>query len=738
MESVPVTPGVTYVRIPEHGLFFLCGCPPDVVKHLMRRGLISERSDRGVTYEIGPNAILLSDVPVQNGGFANLAEFPLLQMFYRQGMILPGHPNNKGVKPLVVGASRGLSSLSEALFRGTYGLANEKEVLETGVDPAFAAEVIREKLWFSFGSLRRTEELVDLVPLDGEVVELRPGLLLRRVGVNQFVFESGNNLLPVDLNLAPGQTYEPPFRLGRSRIKREYFSVVHIGEGDGWDTTRPCMGSLLQFQGKNYLIDAGPNILESLEAIGLGLTEIEGVFQTHAHDDHFAGLPSLAMSDHRLKLYSTKLVRSSVMKKMAALMGVPERTFVNTFDFKELTADTWNDVQGLMVRPTWSPHPVETTIFTFRANDEKGAKTYCHWADIADFKVLKRLLVEAPDATEASKTLYSDFTRLLLEPASLKKADIGGGMIHGCAEDFVPDSSEKLVFAHIARQPTPREKEIGTFLDFGVQDILIPARQDYRLRVVEAALTAYFPQAPEWEKNLLLNGLLRECSPGTVLQKKGELFEQVLLVVGGVVEAVDGDTSRESRFSAGTLIGELHVLTGRLATQTWRARSFVTVLEIPKLVYTVFVRKNTDIDEQLRVAQVTLTLQGTALFGDAVSSVHLTRIARQARSLDVAVGQSPEQAVGISDPFLFLVESGTLSLEFESRPIEEVGPGGFCGEESLFFRGGGNMAIKAATATKGLAIPAKLLLAIPIVGWKLLETYERRLAALTGSLSHEI
>jgi hemerythrin len=735
MESIPVTPGVTYVRIPEHGLFFICGCPPDVVKHLMRRGLISERSDKGVTYEIGPNAILLSDVPVQNGGFSNLAEFPILHMFYRQGMLIPGHPNNKGTKPLVVGHSRAIASVSEALFRGTYGLADEKEVLATGVSPEFAREVIREKLWFSFGSIRRSEELLDLRVIAGDSVELKPGLTIRREGVNRFVFEASGTRLEVNLNLAPGQTYEPPFRLGRSRIRREYFSVIHLGEGDGWDTNRPCMGSLLQFQGKNYLIDAGPNILESLEAIGLGLTEITGVFQTHAHDDHVAGLPSLAMSDQRLKFYSTRLVRASVMKKMAALMGVPEKIFGTTLDFRDLEVGVWNDVEGLMVRPSWSPHPVETNVYTFRAMGESGVRTYSHWADIASFSVLRKLLIEAPDATEFSKTLFSDVTRLLLEPADLKKADIGGGMIHGCAEDFVPDSSAKLVLAHIARPPTPREKEIGTFVDFGVQDVLIPARQDYRLRLAETTLAAYFPQAPAWERDLLVNGVLQEYSPGTVLQRRGEIFDRVLLVVGGVVEAVEGETGRECRFSAGTLIGELHVLTDRVSDQTWRARSFITVLEIPKVLYTVFTRKNTDVHEQLRVAQLTLTLQSTRLFGDSVSSFNLTRVAQLARAIEVAEGQSPNDAAGSAAPFLFLVQEGVLSLMFEGKIIESVGPGGFCGEENVFFRGGGNMAIRALAPTKGLAIPAKQLLAMPIVGLRLLETYERRLTSFLAMLS---
>ena len=70
----------------------MCGGPPDAIKHLMRRGLIVEQEVDGVVFENGPNAVLLSDVMLQGGSFANLSEFPVLQMFYRQRMIVPGHP----------------------------------------------------------------------------------------------------------------------------------------------------------------------------------------------------------------------------------------------------------------------------------------------------------------------------------------------------------------------------------------------------------------------------------------------------------------------------------------------------------------------------------------------------------------------------------------------------------------------------------------------------------------------
>src|SRR5512136_1176143 len=103
MEKLKVANGIWWVEVPEADLRILCGCPEDSVKHLMKRGLIQEKQKGGVSFETGPNAILLSDTPSQKGSFANLSEFPVLQMLYRQGMIIPNHPNNTGRRPILIG-----------------------------------------------------------------------------------------------------------------------------------------------------------------------------------------------------------------------------------------------------------------------------------------------------------------------------------------------------------------------------------------------------------------------------------------------------------------------------------------------------------------------------------------------------------------------------------------------------------------------------------------------------------
>ena len=56
--------------------------------------------------------------------------------------------------------------------------------------------------------------------------------------------------------------------------------------------------------------------------------------------------------------------------------------------------DLWNNVNGMQVKPFYSPHPVETTNFQFRVISENGYKTYSHMADIASFNILDSMITE--------------------------------------------------------------------------------------------------------------------------------------------------------------------------------------------------------------------------------------------------------------------------------------------------------------------------------------------------------
>ena len=227
IQKIDVTHGIQWVEVPEANFRALCGCPADAVKHLIKRGLILSREIKGVSCETGPNAILLSDLLLQNGEFANLAEFPVLQMLYRQGMNLPGHPNNTGRKPMLIGSADQVKSQMRYIYRGNYGLVSQEEIIQAGVSAHEAAEMMRLKLRFAFGRIRPSSDFIDTRVIGDGILDLGNGINLRRIKTNIFEFCYGDESVTVDLNLHTGITYECAYPLGYRQFKPEYFSVIH-------------------------------------------------------------------------------------------------------------------------------------------------------------------------------------------------------------------------------------------------------------------------------------------------------------------------------------------------------------------------------------------------------------------------------------------------------------------------------------------------------------------------------
>lgn len=726
LRKIEVTTGVWWVEIPTANMRILCGCPADAVKHLMKRGLISPIEVGGVAFETGPNVMLLSDVMVQNGTFANLGEFPVLQMFYRQGMIIPGHPGNTGVKPLIIGSPEQVRAQLQYIHRGNYGLISEEELLDSGASPEMAAERMRLKLKFAFGRICHPAEIIDTLAVESEPVEIRDGVSVRRLRLNLFEFRYCDDSVTVDLNLPPFETYECPYPLGFYNMPREYFAVVHSGEGDGWDINRPSMGTVLMFQGRVYLIDAGPNILYTLDALGIGVNEIEGIFHTHSHDDHFAGLTTLIRADHRIKYYASPLVRASVARKMAALLNIEPAAFADYFECHDLVEDAWNDIEGLEVKPVFSPHPVETTIFLFRALWDGGFRTYAHMADICRLEVLKSFVTEDETQPGITQALYQRIVHDYATPVDVKKVDVGGGMIHGDAYDFRDDTSGKVILAHTSLRHTIAQKAIGSTASFGTTDVLIPSNHDFIWRSAYELLLGYFPDIAHHQVRVLLNNPAATFNPGTILVKERQPASSIFLLLSGSVEALHMNGGGRSVLSAGAMIGELSALFGSPVSETYRAIGFVKALEIPCSLYGEFVRRNNLSAEITRIFENRDFLQRTWLFGEVVSTRTLNRIAKEMTMRRFEVGETIE----IGPEAVALIISGTVARILGEHIVEMLGAGEFFGEELAIFWTPSMFRLKPVEPTDVFLIPAGMLAGIPSVRWKLFETSGKRMTSI--------
>ena len=727
--TIQVTPGVYWLQVPEVGLYVLCGCPGEIVKHLMRKGLISTVQRGGATFESGPNAILLSDILVQNGGFSNLAEFPVLQMLYRQGMILPNHPNNTGIKPLLIGATSQVKAQMEYIHRGNYGLISEEEVLACGVEPELAETLMRIKRKFAFGVIRSPEQFLDTLELKEQPVSIRDGVTLKRVGFNKFRFSYRGESADIDLNLPSGITYEVPYPLGRHSFKHHYFAVLHTGEGDGWDVGRPSMGSIVFYQGRVYLVDASPGILNVLTSLGLDVSEVEGIFHTHGHDDHFAGLPVLIRSDHRIKYYATPLVRASVTKKFAALTSLPEEKFAQFFEICDLKFDVWNNCDGLEVMPIYSPHPVENSIIMLRALDSKGYKTYAHWADLSSLKVLDNMTGDGPN--DVSPEFINKVKASYLSYANLKKLDIGAGMIHGVAEDFREDPSDRLVLAHIARELTPEEMEIGSEAFFGTMDILIAGQQDYLRQRAFRFIKNLFPQVATNQIHMLINSPVIYHNAGTIIHRHniGDQTDHVDMILSGAVAHLNTEEGINNRLPFGSLIGT-YQLTGSAAEThaTYRAISHCSTIRFPVILFKAFLGNNLLFDHMRAVVDKADFLRKTWLFGEQTTFFRLAHIAQKMELLTVQkdVEITPEQMHE-----LWLVQDGEVQLLSKNgQVIETIGTTGFFGKDAYLTGRPGAWRCVATAVTNLYRLNEEDITEIPIVHWKMLEVHEKRLRRL--------
>jgi hemerythrin len=722
LKKIDVTAGIAWVEVPEADLRILCGCPADTVKHLMRRGLILPAEVDGVRCETGPNAILLSDVMIQNGAFCNLGEFPVLQMFYRQGMLLPGHPNNTGRRPLLIGGTEQVQAQLQYIYRGNYGLISTEELLEAGLDRQTADDMMRLKLRFAFGRIHHPRDLFDILALTDEAVEIRDGVTLRRTGLNQFEFAHQGKTVEVDINLPPFEIHECPYTLGYHHISREYFAVIHSGDGDGWDIRRPSMGAILVYQGGIYLVDAGPNLVYALNALGIGINEVEGIFHTHSHDDHFAGLTTLIRADRRIRYFATPMVRAAVTKKLAALLSIEEDDFADYFDVHDLVMGEWNDVDGLDVLPIFSPHPVETTPFVFRVLAEGGYRTYAHFADIVGLKLLDSMVTEDASKPGLSRSLFERIAADYAQPADVKKVDIGGGLIHGFAEDFTEDRSGKIILSHTALKLTDAQKRIGSGASFGTVDVLVRSNRDFARRSAYSHLASYFPSVDDAHIQILLNSPLVSFNPETILIKEGAVASSIYLLLTGQVEMLSSDSHFRSQLSAGALLGELAGLHGLPSMETYRASSYVQALRLDCDFYLEFVKRHDLFGDISRLMEIREFLQRSWLFGEVVSTGTLNRIANQMQPRSF----EPSEPLVIGDRHVALIRSGHAVRLVGGQELEHMEPGDFFGEETAVFETPRLSQVMATGAVDIYTVPATILADIPGVRWKLLETYHRR------------
>jgi hemerythrin len=720
IKKTKIINGMYYIEIPEASLYIQCGSPVESAKHLIKRGFIRPITKNGVTYECGPNAILLSDVTLQNGLISNMTEFSVLQMLYNQGLIIPNHPNNSGEKPLLIGLNSQIDSQMHYIHRGNYGLISEDEITSCGISEEYAKELFRLKLKFAFGELKPANDLLDSCIIEKNKVEIKNDVFIERKEINIFEISFKDEKITIDLNLKECETYASPYILPLYNLKREYFSVIHSGQGDGWDVNRASMNSIITFQGRLYLVDVVPNIKSLLKSLSIDINEIEGVFQTHTHDDHIGGISTLIRSDKKIKFYATPLVLSATTKKLSALLEIEEDEFHNLVDIQELKLEEWNDIYGLEVKPMLSPHPVETTTFIFRTLFEDGYKTYGHYADIIDLSVLEQMIVKNKNEIGISRKLYDKTVADYKQKLDLKKIDIGGGMIHGNSADFKNDLSEKIVLAHYSTKLKKDAKKVGSASLFGLSDILIPTHHNYDFTILYDHISSNFPNMEYYQKKMFLNFNICHFNPETILIREGEKIENAYLLLSGQVEGISSKKDDITLFSPGVILGEKTVFTNTPPPFTYVTKNYVKALEIPVKFFYHFVEKNNLLSYTTNKIKKREFLLKTKLFKDEIGYHTLDKLVGDIKKHTIKKGE-----IEIATDRVYLISAGKIEVKIDKILIKSLKKYDDFGGIKTMLKYDCSCKYYATTEVLLYSISCEVLNQIPIVRWKMIESVQK-------------
>lgn len=720
MRKHQVTNGVYYLDASEAGFRILCGCPMDSVKSLMRAGLIQIIDDEKWEWHSGPNTILLSDISFQNGELCNLTEFPLMHMLYKQGMAIPEHPGY-GPKPMIVGIPEQIRGQFEYLERSVGGLTTQEIHNCLGMEQDAKDTLVAFKQRFKAGQ-PFIHDLITFKEIltNEEPYELAPDFFVVRLGLNVYLFQYKDQEEIIDLTLTENQTYGVPYNLDFHPTTRRDFSVIHSGEGNGWDIDHPCMASILCASGQYYLIDAGPNILESLNKLGIGLSEVVGLFQTHTHDDHFAGLVSILRSEHRLKFYATPVVRLSVVKKLCSLMNFDESNFVRFFEVCDLVPEKWSQLDGFEVLPIMSPHPVETNIFYFRKRTRDGYRSYGHLADVISKRVYKSFMAIEDEYQPILKNNFEHVWKTYYLPVNVKKIDVNSGLIHGDPEDYINDPSGKVIFSHITGSLSINQQAMGSIAVFGSEDLLINSSKDYLSILAEKFFQEYFPGSAISNHETILNQRRILINAGHIIVRNGSTPEYIYFILSGIIRWISPDSSTVKTMGTGSIISEEEVLLNQNSYGTYIANSYTKAIRIPKKIFREFIDENTDIQEYTLKLKERRLLQENLLFRNINTRSILDSVLESARFEEYKENMILNN---FEKDSISLIVRGMAGIFYSSTLVETLSEGSFYGlDDFLHVAFEETMTVTALSDILIMHIPMQIFLETPVLLWVLIET----------------
>ena len=224
-----------------------------------------------------------------------------------------------------------------------------------------------------------------------------------------------------------------------------------------------------------------------------------------------------------------------------------------------------------------------------------------------------------------------------------------------------------------------------------------------------------------WIRHLMNNEIVT-FNPEALLIKEGQAASDAFLILSGSAEMLSARANGGYVLFGGSMLGEMSALLGTSAEEAYRAISFVQALRVPRDIYRDFVIRNSLYRGIIQSRQESDFLRTSALFAEGVSGLTLNRLvqASQVQTYDEASECEPPESM------LLLIHSGSALLEKPDGSAELLAAGSYFGLGPLGGTAHRGSKIRFRERSKTYSLPLDVAGSLPVVRWKLIETYRRR------------
>ena len=643
-------PGCGYVSNGGHAL--LAGCPPELVKVLLREKLPP------------PQHLLLPDLPVSRGESQVAVEFPLYHHLFWSGA-------KPGTKPLqLVGNARRVQAAADLLRLSLFG-PDEEQMVRWGHPENEAAALAREIRWFQIkdaeGRSVPFESLITQTVLGEDGVDLG-WVRITRLRTNVFLFTPKEGT-PAELDLTPEADQVPPYPTPFDLVPTTLvkLGVEVLGGATGFTPTQPSCGLALCFNGQYLLVDAIPYLNHHLRARGISRNQVQALFLSHIHDDH-CNLISFLHYNRRIRVLTTPLIYHMMVRKLSLTLDHSEESLREYFIFVPLTPGEETNFYGLRITPHYSSHSIPTLGARFETAHDGVDYRVAFSGDTQALADLRRM----QKAGVINQDRFLEIAAPYRQPAQLLIADGGEGAIHGDPADALESPAERIVFMHTDRLPDAFDAHF-TMATAGKRFVLLPGETDYYLTRTIEFLLEYFPDMPPmWISNLLANQRVMKYNSGDVIIREGVQSDgRVYMLLTGHASVVHHDGRQKAQLAqmeAGEIIGEMSIIMGQgIRNASVVALSPVIATAFSEVAFREYVSQQNLEGRLKRLWQHRELLQSLPYLRSLQQPV-LREIGRQVTLRHLPTRNEPQRLTSICQPFSLLLPLG-VDLRLRVRDV---------------------------------------------------------------------